>query len=172
MEDGKNLISRLSEIRSDYNCFDENEESYYRALSEVIKILSQRADGDTISRQAAIDVMCELMHHWFGGDSKDEIREIKRELGKLPSAQPDNQINLCDNCKYLYPDCPSKNDDVIFGNGVGNDNICACNKYKPSAQLETCNGCEWEYAFGYGECHHCKRHYDDMYKRKEGEENG
>ena len=34
------LINRLSEIRSEYNCFDENEESYYRALSEAIKILS------------------------------------------------------------------------------------------------------------------------------------
>lgn len=47
------------------------------------------------------------------------------------------QINLCDSCDYSYPDCPSKNDDVIFGNGIGNDNICVCNKYKPSAQPET-----------------------------------
>ena len=39
-----------------------------------------------ISKQAAIDTMCELMRHWFGCDSKDEIREIKRELDKLPSA--------------------------------------------------------------------------------------
>ena len=44
--------------------------------------------GDMVYRQAAIDAMCELMHHWFGGDPKDEIREIKRELEKLPSAQP------------------------------------------------------------------------------------
>ena len=42
-------------------------------------------------------------------------------------------------------------------------------KKLPSAQPESCDGCEWEYAFGYGECHHCKRHYDDMYERKEGE---
>ena len=48
-------ISKLSEIRSDYNCFSADEEPYYRALSEAIKILSQRADGDTISRTAAID---------------------------------------------------------------------------------------------------------------------
>ena len=44
---------------------------------------------DTISRQAAIDVMCELMHHWFGGDTKDEVGEIKRELEKLPAVQPE-----------------------------------------------------------------------------------
>lgn len=36
------LISRLSEIRSRYNCFDEAEEPYYRALSEAIKMLSER----------------------------------------------------------------------------------------------------------------------------------
>lgn len=42
------LINRLSEIRSEYNCFDEKEESYYHALSEAIEILSKRADGDTI----------------------------------------------------------------------------------------------------------------------------
>ena len=34
------LISRLSEIRSNYNCFDETEEPYYRALSEAIQLAS------------------------------------------------------------------------------------------------------------------------------------
>jgi hypothetical protein len=37
-----NLISTLSEIRSQYNCLDEAEEPYYRALSEAIKMLSER----------------------------------------------------------------------------------------------------------------------------------
>ena len=35
------LISKLSEIRSKYNCLDEAEEPYYRALSEAIKKLSE-----------------------------------------------------------------------------------------------------------------------------------
>ena len=40
-------------------------------------------------------MMCELMHHWFGGDPKDEIREVKRELEKLPSAQQERtSVNL------------------------------------------------------------------------------
>ena len=39
----------------------------------------------------------------------------------------------------------------------------------PSAQSDSCNGCKWEYAFGYGECHHCKRRYDDMYEVKDDE---
>ena len=34
------LISKLSEIRSNYNCFDEAEEPYYRALSEAIQLAS------------------------------------------------------------------------------------------------------------------------------------
>ena len=38
------LISRLSEMRSDYNCFDENEEPYYRALSEAIQLASAQPD--------------------------------------------------------------------------------------------------------------------------------
>lgn len=45
-----------------------------------------------------------------------------------------NQVNLCDSCTYTYPECPSENGDVIFGNGIGNDNICACNKYQPTVQ--------------------------------------
>ena len=32
-------ISKLSEIRSKYSCFEDDEESYYRALSEGIKAL-------------------------------------------------------------------------------------------------------------------------------------
>lgn len=47
---------------------------------------------DMISRRAAVDAMCELMDHWFGADSKDEKREIKMELGKLPSVQPQRML--------------------------------------------------------------------------------
>ena len=41
-------------------------------------------------------------------------------------------------------------------------------KELPSAEPDSCEGCEWEDAFGYGECHHCKRNFDDMYEVKEG----
>jgi hypothetical protein len=40
-----------------------------------------------------------------------------------------NQIHLCDSCISNYPNCPAENKDVLFGNGVGNDNICCCAKY-------------------------------------------
>lgn len=37
-------IERLSELRSNYNCFDEKEEPYYRALSNAIQALRDKAD--------------------------------------------------------------------------------------------------------------------------------
>ena len=54
--------------------------------------------SDPIERQAAIDAMYELMGHWFGSDSEDEKREIKRELDKLPSAK--TEIIRCGECKH------------------------------------------------------------------------
>ena len=103
------LISKLSEIRSDYNCFSADEEPYYRALSEAIKILSQLADGDTISRQAAIDALARMMPHSYtpdGSHPADEeifrVQEIFADcieaLEILPSAQP--EIIRCKDCKH------------------------------------------------------------------------
>ena len=84
---------------------------------------------DLIRRKGAIDSMCELMHHWFGSDAKDEIIEIKRELGKLPAVEPERKKGkwlldnipgggfwVCSVCKFpseafaanvLYKFCPS-----------------------------------------------------------------
>jgi len=36
----------------------------------------------------------------------------------------------------------------------------------PSAQ-QNCDGCKWSDAIGYGECHHCKRAFEDMYEKGE-----
>jgi len=46
------------------------------------------------------------------------------------SMLPNNRIHLCEYCKYDYPECPAKKDDVIFGNGTGHDNICDCAKFR------------------------------------------
>lgn len=80
------LISRLSEIRSQYNCFSESEQPYYHALSKAIKVLSGQADGDTVSRQAAIDAVSEGCQEWRG-----IFRRCKEKLLALPSAQPERQ---------------------------------------------------------------------------------
>ena len=83
---------------------------------------------------------------------------VKELIAELPSAQPENQVHLCDSCRHVFPECPSEEDDVIYGNGKGNDNICACNKYEPSAQPEIirckdCNHhsgsyCHYKYSYG------------------------
>ena len=90
-----------------------------------------------------------LHHDYLPGTYRQALNMAVTALEKLdsvPPAQPNNQVNLCDSCKYSYPDCPSEVDDVIFGNGKGNDNICACNKYLQSAQpehaLKDCRNCK------------------------------
>lgn len=40
-------ISKLSEIRSNYSCFDDEEKPYYRALSEGIKALKAITTTET-----------------------------------------------------------------------------------------------------------------------------
>ena len=65
----------------------------------------------------------------------------EKNLNELPPAQPEriqnNAVHLCDSCQYTYVTCPSHGNDAVFGDGKGNDNICACNKYRPiSAQPE------------------------------------
>lgn len=86
---------------------------------------------DLIRRKDAIDLW-DKYHSCIA----TEAMAYDRELRALPSAQPNIQTHLCDSCKYSYPDCPSKPSTVLFGNGVGQDNICACNDYLPSAQPE------------------------------------
>ena len=80
---------------------------------------------DAVARKDVIKIFHAGYH------SKSMVEEVR----DLPSVVPkitDNKVHLCDSCKYTYPSCPSCEDDVLFGNGVGNDNICACNQYKPT----------------------------------------
>lgn len=91
------LISKLSKIRSEYNYFDVNEEPYYRALSEAIKILSQRADGDTISRQEALKSPVKMVSE---GLDWIPVYHIKQ----LPTAQLDLQLT----CNNLATDTISR----------------------------------------------------------------
>lgn len=101
-----------------------------------------------ISLQAAIDAARDRMGKGETNIGDTFIECFEMILNALPSAQPDNQIHLCDSCEYNYPDCPCKPNDVIFGNGKGNDNICACNKYNPSAQPDK-DALDDAYAHGY-----------------------
>jgi hypothetical protein len=53
-----------------------------------------------------------------------------------------NQINLCESCAENHPSCEPNS--VVFGDGVGHDNICACDIYSPvklrKTKCEDCTG--------------------------------
>lgn len=91
------LIIRLSEIRSNYNCMDGKEEPYYRALSEAIQLVNgiNVSCKDVISRQAAIDELYKMLHDCFWADD-EELDAVITTLNELPSAQPED----CSTCKH------------------------------------------------------------------------
>jgi hypothetical protein len=40
-----------------------------------------------------------------------------------------NQVDLCVSCRHEMPDCGF--DNVILGDGLGDDNTCSCSNYEP-----------------------------------------
>ena len=81
------------------------------------------------------------------------------ELGR----EINNKVNLCDSCKYTFPDCSSKESDMIFGNGIGDDNICACAKYVPAGRKRG----KW-IVTGDGLLVYCSECEDSYYERNIG----
>jgi hypothetical protein len=51
--------------------------------------------------------------------------------GTAQELNQENEINLCDSCRMIQPNCISDDSDIIFGTGIGYDNTIACNKYQP-----------------------------------------
>lgn len=81
----------------------------------------------------------------FNKDSAPESMLNADLIDSRPAREVlNNSINLCDSCKYDFPECPSGKDDVLFGDGKGNDNICCCNKYQLAQKVIRCKDCdEW-----------------------------
>jgi hypothetical protein len=84
------VISRLSEIRSDYNCLDEKEEPYYRALSEAIQLVSaqQKRTGHWIPMTCRYEPGAEgfpyLIKKWMEATEPDDIDGLKcSECGEI-----------------------------------------------------------------------------------------
>lgn len=46
-----------------------------------------------------------------------------------PTNELDTKANLCDTCISDYPTCPSTRTNVVFGDGLGNDNVCKCSHH-------------------------------------------
>lgn len=51
-----------------------------------------------------------------------------------------NHIHLCQSCYKEFQNCDADSDDIMFGDGTGNDNICCCNKYLPIMERDTDRG--------------------------------
>ena len=88
--------------------------------------------SDLINREELIDWLTSGIIKLKGiyGDLGGAVSGVREMVKAMPSATPNNQVHLCDFCKYDYPECPDEKDDVIFGNGTGHDNICACAKFE------------------------------------------
>ena len=84
-----------------------------------------------MTREEAIKTLHELWREtndsWYEEAFRMAVEALKEH--KTTTIKLNNQIHLCDSCKYDYPNCPSENEDVLFGNGIGDDNICCCAKY-------------------------------------------
>lgn len=98
--------------------------------------------SDLISRQAVLALPRDCIRN-MKGEIVEETINVDA-IKTLPSVEPEriqnNAVHLCDSCQYTYVTCPSHGNDAVFGDGKGNDNICACNKYQPiSAQPEQQN---------------------------------
>lgn len=110
------LISILSEIRSQYNCFDPKEEPYYRALSEAIGLISAQKTQlseedatkgttfDCISRQAAIEALGEEPLVWDDDSDYELGQRSQWKVDKLAieSVPPEREAKLnewCFDCK-------------------------------------------------------------------------
>lgn len=58
----------------------------------------------------------------------DNIDWQKTYDGRRTATTTGNKVNLCRYCAEGFPECPAI--DVIFGDGVGSDNVCSCASYK------------------------------------------
>lgn len=76
-------IQILSELRSEYNCFDPNEREYYHALSEAIRSLKTERHG-----------------HWISHDYDFAPAESTQECSVCHKEQPIYMVddNYCPYC--------------------------------------------------------------------------
>ena len=60
----------------------------------------------------------------------DNVDWQKTYDGRRTATTTGNRVNLCRYCADDYPECPAI--DVIFGDGIGSDNVAACALYRHS----------------------------------------
>lgn len=109
--------------------------------------------ADYIRREAAIQTLRNLTFDLGDQTDIDDIIDDVLEFAisaverLVPAADvrnvPNNKVHLCDSCKHEYPDCPASNVDMLFGDCVGNDNICCCKCYVADVRpVVLCRDCK------------------------------
>jgi predicted RNA-binding Zn-ribbon protein involved in translation (DUF1610 family) len=71
----KSDVEILSEMRSEYNCFYENEELRYRALSNGIHALLRQRHGRWIKLYAG-NYKCSECGDWWGNDDNEMLKDF------------------------------------------------------------------------------------------------
>ena len=56
---------------------------------------------------------------------------MKIIINEIDGTVVGNKVNLCESCRLEYPVCIAGSADVLFGDGVGGDNVCCCAYYDP-----------------------------------------
>jgi hypothetical protein len=106
------LIEKLSNLRSQFNCFDENERDAYHTLSESIKVLSERPEPceDAVSREAISKWLKQYGQDVIHGKYKFSLMYIWKNLMDLPSVTPKRKTGMSDLtkkqviCEYCHED--------------------------------------------------------------------
>lgn len=81
------------------------------------------------------DVKCATKcPYWLGGDGSVDNncrgRLIFDVLALLKAQEPiEARLHLCESCAKEYPECDATSDDIMFGRGIGNDNVIGCAAY-------------------------------------------
>lgn len=90
----------MSNLRSQFNCFNENERDTYHTLSEAIKALSERQEPreDAVNREAVSKWLKQYGQDVLHGKYKFSLMYIWKNLMDLPSAR--TEIIHCDKCKH------------------------------------------------------------------------
>lgn len=127
---------------------------------------------DLINLQEALNEIRELYEYEFptASGAFDEFVTIilPNLLKNLPTVKINDKMNLCEFCEYDYVECPAKDDDIVFGNGIGYDNICSCSKYTPfkSKYKSKVIVHDASITTDYGETFHREEYLCDNCKRK------
>ena len=98
------LIEKLSNLRSQFNCFDENERDAYHTLSEAIKVLSKRPKPreDAVSRKDVL-ALAESGRLISNGNYKSvckaimELPSVTPKLSNIDFLMPESELTFYDN---------------------------------------------------------------------------